>query len=233
MSDFVYESGEAITTGFHGETDFVYASGDPVPNNGVSDLVFESGTGLGGGSFVVDGVECGIFETNETHSEFYGFDYGDPTTHATGLEDFGMDDQPNTYTTYVFVHREASTGSIAIGFWHHSEESGSGSMQVDLDGSAGHLDSTPVVTDDEPTEHDADNYETDADGDIYFTHQHGREAGDGVMYEITDPGFEMTAIMSSHPTESDPQTEQWRGRGPDNNNSVSGGAGTSINIQIS
>lgn len=46
-SNFVYEEGEAIDTGRHGETDYVFHQGDPVPNEGVSSLVFESGTGLG------------------------------------------------------------------------------------------------------------------------------------------------------------------------------------------
>lgn len=52
-SDFIYEEGGAIQTGFHGDTSYVYASGDPVPNAGDSTLVYESGTGLGGDNLLV------------------------------------------------------------------------------------------------------------------------------------------------------------------------------------
>jgi len=47
-SDYIFESGEAIDVGSHGETDYVFASGEPVANSGDSSFVFESGTGLGG-----------------------------------------------------------------------------------------------------------------------------------------------------------------------------------------
>lgn len=48
MTDYIFDRGAPVTTGFHGETDYVFASGEPVPNNDVSNLVFESGFGLGG-----------------------------------------------------------------------------------------------------------------------------------------------------------------------------------------
>lgn len=47
-SSFVFETGDGIEVGAHGKTDYVFHSGDPVPNDGDSSLVFESGTGLGG-----------------------------------------------------------------------------------------------------------------------------------------------------------------------------------------
>jgi len=46
-STFVYEQGEAISVGSHGDHDFVFHEGDPVTDTGISDLVFEAGTGLG------------------------------------------------------------------------------------------------------------------------------------------------------------------------------------------
>lgn len=52
-SDFVYESGEPIGVGTHGETDFLFHQGDPVPNTGDSEYVYEAGTGLGGAQPVV------------------------------------------------------------------------------------------------------------------------------------------------------------------------------------
>jgi len=48
MTDFVFEQGDKIQTGTHGDTEYVFAGGDPVPNTGGSDFVFESGVGIGG-----------------------------------------------------------------------------------------------------------------------------------------------------------------------------------------
>lgn len=47
-NDFVFTSGEPIPAGTHGETSFVYASGEPVENRGSDGFVFESGFGLEG-----------------------------------------------------------------------------------------------------------------------------------------------------------------------------------------
>ena len=57
-SGFVFEGGEAIDVGQHGDTDLVYHQGDPVPNTGQSSLVFEQGVGLGGG-VIIDDFERG------------------------------------------------------------------------------------------------------------------------------------------------------------------------------
>lgn len=46
-SGFVFEGGQGIKTGTHGEHDFTYAKGEPVTDNDVSALVHEAGTGLG------------------------------------------------------------------------------------------------------------------------------------------------------------------------------------------
>jgi len=58
-SDYVFEDGEPITIGSHGDHDYVFSKGEPVPDTGVSDLVFESGVGLGsvGWSYSIDGGE--------------------------------------------------------------------------------------------------------------------------------------------------------------------------------
>lgn len=53
MPDWLAISGDSITTGEHGATDFVYAEDSPVPNTGQSNIVFEEGTGIGGLSWVV------------------------------------------------------------------------------------------------------------------------------------------------------------------------------------
>lgn len=48
QSDFIFENGKSITVGSHGEHSYTFADGKAVADNGVSDFVFESGTGLGG-----------------------------------------------------------------------------------------------------------------------------------------------------------------------------------------
>jgi len=47
-SDFVFEEGEGIDVGTHGDHDYVFADGEPVPDTGQSTIVFEDGTGIGG-----------------------------------------------------------------------------------------------------------------------------------------------------------------------------------------
>lgn len=58
MADYLFERGEEIATGSHGDHDYVYASGEPVPDTGPSTLVFESGVGIGGG-IIIDSFEDG------------------------------------------------------------------------------------------------------------------------------------------------------------------------------
>jgi len=58
-SDFVYEEGSDINVGTHGDHDLLYHEGDPVPDTGDSTLVYEEGTGLGGGKVLVYRQACG------------------------------------------------------------------------------------------------------------------------------------------------------------------------------
>lgn len=53
LSNYVFESGDAIEVGSHGDHSYVYHSGNPVLDSGRSNYVFESGTGLGGQSIQV------------------------------------------------------------------------------------------------------------------------------------------------------------------------------------
>lgn len=55
-SDFVFEEGEEIDVGSHGDHEFVFNEGEPVPDRGVSEIVFEEGVGIGGG-LVIDDFE--------------------------------------------------------------------------------------------------------------------------------------------------------------------------------
>lgn len=57
VNPFIYESGKEISLGAHGEHSYVFASDSPVTDAGLSEYVFESGTGLGGG--VIDTFERG------------------------------------------------------------------------------------------------------------------------------------------------------------------------------
>jgi len=52
-STFVYDEGDPIEVGTHGEEDVLYHEGNPVPNTGNSALVYEQGTGIGGAIPVV------------------------------------------------------------------------------------------------------------------------------------------------------------------------------------
>lgn len=52
-SQFVFEEGEAIDVGSHGEHDFTFHEGEPVPDTGQSTLTFEEGTGLGSAGHLI------------------------------------------------------------------------------------------------------------------------------------------------------------------------------------
>ena len=58
-STFVFDRGEAIEVGNHGDSDFLYHKGTPVENSGDSTLVYEAGTGLGAVLAVIDDFEDG------------------------------------------------------------------------------------------------------------------------------------------------------------------------------
>jgi hypothetical protein len=56
-SEFVFDQGEPINIGSPGDHDFVLESGTQVNDSGVSGLVFEAGTGLGGGDDILEDFE--------------------------------------------------------------------------------------------------------------------------------------------------------------------------------
>lgn len=78
-SSYVFESGTPIETGSHGDTNYVFHSGTPVPNFGASTVVFESGSGIGGG-IVIDDFEDGDF------SEYNDFGGDSPGTTSNAFE---------------------------------------------------------------------------------------------------------------------------------------------------
>jgi len=96
MADFVFDRGEAIDLGSHGDTSYVFAGGEPVPNTGESDLVFEDGVGLGGGVvagrvYVFAGFQTSTSETYDPDADAWAYvadtPNGSNTTMATTIGD--------------------------------------------------------------------------------------------------------------------------------------------------
>ncbi|AGC34507.1 hypothetical protein HVTV-2_gp139 [Haloarcula virus HVTV-2] len=120
-STFTFEEGEAIDVGGHGEHDYVFESGEPVTDSGISSLVFESGTGLGGGQlqYEINGGGLNTLETIKTaepHYKFYDADLTDNNFDGsqTVEADHGYFYDARTLT--VLAHENTNTGSIAIIF---------------------------------------------------------------------------------------------------------------------
>lgn len=67
-SDYIFESGDPIHVGSHGDHDYMFASGDAVTNGGDSPLVFQTGVGLGGGN-IIDNFESGDFSAYDTSND--------------------------------------------------------------------------------------------------------------------------------------------------------------------
>jgi len=58
MAGFIFEEGDEVDVGYHGDHDYVYAEASPVIDKGKSSFVFESGTGIRGGD-LIDSFEDG------------------------------------------------------------------------------------------------------------------------------------------------------------------------------
>lgn len=99
MAGFVYEEGEAIDVGIHGDHSYVYAGGDPVPDTGGSSLVFESGTGLGGG--LDEWITSGQGATNRSQCKD-NFTRTEPTV------------QWSTYVPSYDSSQEAPTSNLVV-----------------------------------------------------------------------------------------------------------------------
>jgi len=68
-SSYLFEQGEAVSVGSHGDHEYVFHSGDPVPDTGLSSLVFETGVGLGEAQVV--------FFSDQSNNRFAELDYAD------------------------------------------------------------------------------------------------------------------------------------------------------------
>lgn len=139
---FVYENGEAVDLGSHGDHDYVFADGTPVPDSGDSPFVFEDGTGIGGGN-IIDNLERGNLDpydesnvpelfsvvTSPTFDGDYALrvamDY-----NRTGAEEYirsngGLPYYPKKGDTFSFRYRPDSTDGdkCLVGWnWDGSEE---------------------------------------------------------------------------------------------------------------
>lgn len=89
--DFLFERGNEINTGTHGEHDYVFASGDPLPDNGGSALVFESGVGVGGAWHTVSSIP-------NAQAEHLGTDYNGKIYVAGG----DLDERNNPERHYMY-----------------------------------------------------------------------------------------------------------------------------------
>jgi hypothetical protein len=214
-SDFIFEEGEAITVGSHGETSYVFAAGTPVPNGGVSTFVFESGTGLGSaGDWTFDGVPITAYETADTHTEFFGRESG-PSPQAQGLLNQGIPTGGDK--SYFLLHRSTATDTYCFIMWTYMADTGSGSLRIDYSGlqngiPAGEADS-PTIQDD--PEFNQDFY--DSSGGVPYT-DHGWSGfnGDGVGYLLTGDSVEVDMTMSpGYQSDGRPFPDSWEGRGPD------------------
>lgn len=129
----LYISGKLVQTGTHGETSYVFDSGEPVPNTGVSDYVYESGTGVGGGLEMAWNSQAkesvGAISTAETQDTFYGYDGAndDSASHGYYVGDVGS----------LFFHENSDTGDVALVVtWDAPSSTGTGG-QIDSSFSTG------------------------------------------------------------------------------------------------
>lgn len=99
-SGYVYDRGEAIVVGSHGDTSYLYHSGEPVLNRGRSLLVHETGIGLGGGGSLtwnkfLDGHPNASVQFNTGQEEvYYEHDGGEGGTWIGAYSNENADSPP-------------------------------------------------------------------------------------------------------------------------------------------
>lgn len=89
---FIFDKGEAVDVGSHGEHEFVYSGGTPVVDRGRSTLAYEAGTGLGGKIVAVvngtDAYDVTPVESPESIQSFYDYDGQTGAVGSHGYWDF-------------------------------------------------------------------------------------------------------------------------------------------------
>lgn len=190
-SDYIFESGEAISVGSHGEHDFVYASGKEVTDTGQSEYVYEAGTGLGGGSLVVDGTTVGFYETDDTPSEWLDYTEQNVDTNAQGWLADGYETSPGSYAFYFFGALSNATGNYMLAIWCVNTQDTTTNVGWDSRWNGfGDIAINPGVPDAQDGE-DHDDFGTNSNGDPITGNRHGWDNGDGWAWEFP-PGSSAT-----------------------------------------
>lgn len=156
QSNYFFISGDPILVGKHGDTDYVFHSGDPVPNSGGSAYVFESGVGFGGATAEIEitdsqGSETGtitLFERAESVENFYDFQDTADFSAAQGE----INDYLEVGVTTFFVFENTNTGERSFGFVHDKADLNSSGQGGDIHFSMSNLPpgASFAVRDDDP-----------------------------------------------------------------------------------
>lgn len=130
-SDFIYESGDPVVVGAHGEHDYVYASGEPVSDTGQSSVVFESGTGLGGKYEIVrpDGSTHIYAHDSRDLTGSSWYDYTNSRCEGVPANEGWLIDQVTT----LFIYEESDgTPHLAVIHDWYTQDSCSVDTQCDM-----------------------------------------------------------------------------------------------------
>lgn len=110
-SDYIFEEGDPITVGNHGEHDFLFSDGEPVLDGGDSGIVFEEGTGLGGANALFwrfepdDGAGGGLSTAADLFEEEIGAEVTVRDSYSVSL-DTALDE--DTYTLLLITTEQNS-----------------------------------------------------------------------------------------------------------------------------
>lgn len=107
-SEYIYIGGKPVQVGGHGETEYTFASGTPIPNVGTDGFVFESGDAFGVGDVAV-GVEGWPLAQHDARGTNTAFGAGPGPDEGVG-EDW-LAPTPTGFGSVV-----ASTGLVFVSF---------------------------------------------------------------------------------------------------------------------
>jgi hypothetical protein len=207
-SDYVYERGDGIRVGSHGGHSYVFASGDPVNDGGASDLVFESGTGLGSQGMILSSNTTGVHETGYTHTEFYNYQgtesgHGSFTDyHAAGLQN-GVSpswanpaNNRNERTIMLGLHYSTASGTYGLVYWQPGPTGTDKSWEVQAHfrGLGDHVLNGIVVHDGADYGEQQDNYGT-INGDPAPGWTWVWDPSDGCIVEVEQGTYTFTLVL--------------------------------------
>lgn len=216
---FVYELGEAIDVGSHGEHDYVYANGKEVFDSGLSTHVFESGTGIGGDSTTWVVTQDDVFESGKSHVDFYDFTSG-PDPQAQGLDSVPIDTkEPDAYL-YFCVHYYSTSDTYCMINWGVNGGGRSEYKIVFNDfGNQAFNPGAPLIQDN--LHGDAGSYyDTNSVGDPVQWQSYSDSKGDGAGYEFSDLNFTISLDITENPNADDTIPPRYTTRTPDKTNQI-------------